>query len=177
MRGVHRLLPRSELPCPSPLDGHGLCVRELRARDTGVTSIAGTQPIQQHPRRPGTSPSRGVSIEASGYRAVLAALSVCPRRWQSTSASTPRRCDGCSRRLTSPRPWSSAVADAVCPAPATGADPRHISARCSARQEPEGREGRFVRLDVTDAAALRTVIADAEPDVLINAGGIPAGRS
>lgn len=45
-------------------------------------------------------------------------------------------------------------------------------------QEPEGPEGRFVRLDVTDDAALRTLIADVKPDVLVNnAGGIPSGRS
>jgi NAD(P)-dependent dehydrogenase (short-subunit alcohol dehydrogenase family) len=45
-------------------------------------------------------------------------------------------------------------------------------------QDPEGPEGRFVRLDVTDDAALRSLIAEAEPDVLVNnAGGIPAGRS
>lgn len=45
-------------------------------------------------------------------------------------------------------------------------------------RDPEGLEGRFVRLDVTDAAALCTVIAEATPEVLVNnAGGIPAGRS
>jgi NAD(P)-dependent dehydrogenase (short-subunit alcohol dehydrogenase family) len=45
-------------------------------------------------------------------------------------------------------------------------------------QDPEGPEGRFVRLDVTDDAALRRLIVDASPDVLVNnAGGIPAGRS
>jgi NAD(P)-dependent dehydrogenase (short-subunit alcohol dehydrogenase family) len=45
-------------------------------------------------------------------------------------------------------------------------------------QEPEGSEGRFVGVDVTDDAALRTLIADARPDVLVNnAGGIPTGRS
>jgi NAD(P)-dependent dehydrogenase (short-subunit alcohol dehydrogenase family) len=45
-------------------------------------------------------------------------------------------------------------------------------------QEPEGPEGRFVRLDVTDDAALRRVIVEARPDVVVNnAGGIPAGRS
>src|SRR5919112_6528500 len=45
-------------------------------------------------------------------------------------------------------------------------------------QEPEGPEGRFVRVDVTDDAALRRLIVEAKPDVLVNnAGGIPAGRS
>jgi NAD(P)-dependent dehydrogenase (short-subunit alcohol dehydrogenase family) len=45
-------------------------------------------------------------------------------------------------------------------------------------QDPEGPEGRFVRLDVTDAAALRTVMGEAKPDVLVNnAGGIPAGHT
>jgi NAD(P)-dependent dehydrogenase (short-subunit alcohol dehydrogenase family) len=45
-------------------------------------------------------------------------------------------------------------------------------------QDPEGPEGRFVRVDVTDDAALRRLIVDARPDVLVNnAGGIPAGRS
>ena len=45
-------------------------------------------------------------------------------------------------------------------------------------QEPEGPEGRFVAVDVTDGAALRRLIGDATPDVLVNnAGGIPAGRS
>jgi NAD(P)-dependent dehydrogenase (short-subunit alcohol dehydrogenase family) len=45
-------------------------------------------------------------------------------------------------------------------------------------QDPEGPEGRFVRVDVTDDAALRGVIAGTRPDVLVNAaGGIPAGRS
>jgi len=45
-------------------------------------------------------------------------------------------------------------------------------------QDPEGPEGRFARLDVTDAGALRTLIAEARPDVLVNnAGGLPAGRS
>ncbi len=45
-------------------------------------------------------------------------------------------------------------------------------------QDPEGPEGRFVRLDVTDDAALRRLIIEAKPDVLVNnAGGIPAGRS
>lgn len=45
-------------------------------------------------------------------------------------------------------------------------------------QDPEGPEGRFVRLDVTDDAALRKLIGEAKPDVLVNnAGGVPAGRS
>jgi NAD(P)-dependent dehydrogenase (short-subunit alcohol dehydrogenase family) len=45
-------------------------------------------------------------------------------------------------------------------------------------QTPEGPEGRFVRTDVTDDAALRALIAEAQPDVLVNnAGGIPAGAS
>ena len=45
-------------------------------------------------------------------------------------------------------------------------------------QDPEGLDGRFVRLDVTDDAALRRLIVDAKPDVLVNnAGGIPADRS
>jgi NAD(P)-dependent dehydrogenase (short-subunit alcohol dehydrogenase family) len=45
-------------------------------------------------------------------------------------------------------------------------------------REPEGPEGRFARLDVTDESALRTLIAEAKPDVLVNnAGGIPADRS
>ncbi len=45
-------------------------------------------------------------------------------------------------------------------------------------QEPEGTEGRFAKVDVTDDDALRRVIAEAKPDVLVNnAGGIPAGRS
>jgi NAD(P)-dependent dehydrogenase (short-subunit alcohol dehydrogenase family) len=45
-------------------------------------------------------------------------------------------------------------------------------------QDPEGPEGRFVRLDVSDDAALREVIVQAKPDVLVNnAGGIPAGCS
>jgi NAD(P)-dependent dehydrogenase (short-subunit alcohol dehydrogenase family) len=45
-------------------------------------------------------------------------------------------------------------------------------------QDPEGPEGRFARLDVTDDAALRALIAEVKPDVLVNnAGGIPAGRS
>jgi len=44
-------------------------------------------------------------------------------------------------------------------------------------REPEGPEGRFVRVDVTDDAALSRLIAEAKPDVLVNnAGGIPAGR-
>ena len=45
-------------------------------------------------------------------------------------------------------------------------------------QDPEGPEGRFVRVDVTDDAALRRLIVEAKPDVLVNnAGGVPAGRS
>src|SRR5919112_5290693 len=45
-------------------------------------------------------------------------------------------------------------------------------------QDPEGPEGRFVRVDVTDDAALRALIVETKPDVLVNtAGGIPAGRS
>src|SRR5919112_3316602 len=45
-------------------------------------------------------------------------------------------------------------------------------------QDPEGPEGRFVRLDVTDDAALRRLIVEARPDVLVNnAGGIPPGAS
>jgi len=43
---------------------------------------------------------------------------------------------------------------------------------------PEGPEGRFVSVDVTDDDALRQLIAETRPDVLVNnAGGIPAGRS
>jgi NAD(P)-dependent dehydrogenase (short-subunit alcohol dehydrogenase family) len=43
--------------------------------------------------------------------------------------------------------------------------------------DPEGPEGRFVRVDMTDDAALRRLIAEAKPDVLVNnAGGIPADR-
>src|SRR4051794_2883153 len=45
-------------------------------------------------------------------------------------------------------------------------------------QDPEGPEGRFVRLDVSDDAALGEVIVQAQPDVLVNnAGGTPAGCS
>ena len=45
-------------------------------------------------------------------------------------------------------------------------------------QDPEGPEGHFIRVDVTDDAALRTLIVEVKPDVLVNnAGGIPAGRS
>jgi NAD(P)-dependent dehydrogenase (short-subunit alcohol dehydrogenase family) len=45
-------------------------------------------------------------------------------------------------------------------------------------QDPEGAEGRFVRVDVTDDVALRRLIVEAKPCVLVNnAGGIPAGRS
>jgi NAD(P)-dependent dehydrogenase (short-subunit alcohol dehydrogenase family) len=45
-------------------------------------------------------------------------------------------------------------------------------------QDPEGAEGRFVRVDVTDDVALRRLIIEAKPCVLVNnAGGIPAGRS
>jgi NAD(P)-dependent dehydrogenase (short-subunit alcohol dehydrogenase family) len=45
-------------------------------------------------------------------------------------------------------------------------------------QDPEGSEGRFVKLDVTDDAALGGLIAEARPHVLVNnAGGIPAGAS
>src|SRR3954471_7030292 len=45
-------------------------------------------------------------------------------------------------------------------------------------QDPEGPEGRFVRLDVSDDIALREVIGEVRPDVLVNnAGGIPAGSS
>lgn len=45
-------------------------------------------------------------------------------------------------------------------------------------QDPEGPEGRFVRVDVTDDVALRRLIEEAQPEVLVNnAGGIPAGRS
>ena len=45
-------------------------------------------------------------------------------------------------------------------------------------QDPEGPEGPFVRLDVTDDAALRELIVAVQPDVLVNnAGGIPVGRS
>ena len=45
-------------------------------------------------------------------------------------------------------------------------------------QDPEGPEGRFVRVDVTDDTALRRLIVEAKPDVLVNnAGGIPAGHS
>jgi NAD(P)-dependent dehydrogenase (short-subunit alcohol dehydrogenase family) len=44
-------------------------------------------------------------------------------------------------------------------------------------QDPEGPEGRFVRVDMSDDAALRGLIVEAKPDVLVNnAGGIPAGR-
>ena len=43
-------------------------------------------------------------------------------------------------------------------------------------QNPEGPEGRFVRLDVSDDTALRELIVRVQPDVLVNnAGGIPAG--
>jgi NAD(P)-dependent dehydrogenase (short-subunit alcohol dehydrogenase family) len=45
-------------------------------------------------------------------------------------------------------------------------------------RNPEGPEGRFVRVDVTDDAALRTLLVTARPEVVVNnAGGIPAGRS
>jgi NAD(P)-dependent dehydrogenase (short-subunit alcohol dehydrogenase family) len=45
-------------------------------------------------------------------------------------------------------------------------------------QDPEGPEGHFVEVDVTDDAALRRLIVDVKPDVLVNsAGGIPAARS
>ena len=45
-------------------------------------------------------------------------------------------------------------------------------------QDPEGPEGRFARVDVTDPAALRGLIVEAKPDVLVNnAGGIPEGRT
>ena len=45
-------------------------------------------------------------------------------------------------------------------------------------QDPEGAEGRFARVDVTDDAALRRLIVEAKPEVLVNnAGGIPAGGS
>jgi NAD(P)-dependent dehydrogenase (short-subunit alcohol dehydrogenase family) len=45
-------------------------------------------------------------------------------------------------------------------------------------QDPKGPEGRFVRVDVTDDAALRRLIGEAKPEVLVNnAGGIPARRS
>jgi len=45
-------------------------------------------------------------------------------------------------------------------------------------QIPEGPEGRFVRLDVSDGTALRELIVRAHPDVLVNnAGGIPAACS
>jgi NAD(P)-dependent dehydrogenase (short-subunit alcohol dehydrogenase family) len=45
-------------------------------------------------------------------------------------------------------------------------------------QDPEGAEGRFARVDVTDDDALRRLIVEAKPEVLVNnAGGIPAGRS
>ena len=45
-------------------------------------------------------------------------------------------------------------------------------------QDPEGAEGRFARVDVTDDAALRRLIVEAKPEALVNnAGGIPAGRS
>jgi NAD(P)-dependent dehydrogenase (short-subunit alcohol dehydrogenase family) len=45
-------------------------------------------------------------------------------------------------------------------------------------QDPEGPEGHFVKTDVTDDAALRALIAQARPDVLVNnAGGIPRGAS
>jgi NAD(P)-dependent dehydrogenase (short-subunit alcohol dehydrogenase family) len=45
-------------------------------------------------------------------------------------------------------------------------------------QDPEGAEGHFARVDVTDDAALRGLIVEAKPEVLVNnAGGIPAGRS
>ena len=44
-------------------------------------------------------------------------------------------------------------------------------------RDPEGPEGRFVRADVTDDVALRRLIVEAKPDVLVNnAGGIPACR-
>ena len=44
-------------------------------------------------------------------------------------------------------------------------------------QDPEGPEGRFVRVDMTDDVALRRLIVEAKPDVLVNnAGGIPACR-
>jgi NAD(P)-dependent dehydrogenase (short-subunit alcohol dehydrogenase family) len=44
-------------------------------------------------------------------------------------------------------------------------------------QVPEGPEGRFVRVDMTDDAALRRLMIEAKPDVLVNnAGGIPAGK-
>jgi len=45
-------------------------------------------------------------------------------------------------------------------------------------QHPEGPEGRFVRLDVSEDTALRELIVEVQPDVLVNnAGGIPAGCS
>jgi hypothetical protein len=45
-------------------------------------------------------------------------------------------------------------------------------------QDPEGPEGRFVRVDVTDDVALRRLIVEAKPRVLVNnASVIPAGRS
>ena len=45
-------------------------------------------------------------------------------------------------------------------------------------QEPEGPEGHFVGVDVTDDAALRRLIVEVKPDVLVNnAGGIPVGHS
>ena len=41
-------------------------------------------------------------------------------------------------------------------------------------QDPEGPEGCFVRVDGTDDAALRRLIDEGKPDVLVNnAGGIP----
>jgi NAD(P)-dependent dehydrogenase (short-subunit alcohol dehydrogenase family) len=51
-----------------------------------------------------------------------------------------------------------------------------MDARLADIQDPEGPEGRFIRVDVTDDAALRGLIAEARPDILVNAaGGIPAG--
>src|SRR6059058_5998830 len=51
-----------------------------------------------------------------------------------------------------------------------------MDARLADIQDPEGPEGRFTRVDVTDDAALRSLIAQARPDVLVNAaGGVPAG--
>jgi NAD(P)-dependent dehydrogenase (short-subunit alcohol dehydrogenase family) len=51
-----------------------------------------------------------------------------------------------------------------------------MDARLADVQDPEGPEGRFIRVDVTDDAALRSLIAEARPDILVNAaGGIPAG--
>src|SRR5215208_836419 len=45
-------------------------------------------------------------------------------------------------------------------------------------QNPEGPEGRFIRVDVTDDAALGRLIVEAKPDMLVNnAGGIPARGS